>query len=78
MEETAEMMIKILNEKIEVEKELLPDTLIEEIKLDSLDLIHFLFLLGQKTGVEIEDETIVSEEIQTIADLAAYVDESRS
>jgi len=82
VEETAEMMIEILKKEIEheieIENELRPDTLIEEIGLDSLDVINFLFLLGQKTGVEVQDDILLSDEINTIADLAAYVDRNRS
>ena len=82
VEETVEMMIVILKKEteleIEIEKELRPDTLIEEIGLDSLDVINFLFLLGQKTGVEVQDDILLSDEINKIADLAAYVDRNRS
>jgi acyl carrier protein len=82
VEETVEMMIEILKNEteleIEIEKALRPDTLIEEIGLDSLDVINFLFLLSQKTGVEVQDDILLSDEINTIADLAAYVDRNRS
>ena len=71
-------MHKVIKEEFDIETELLPDTLIEEMRLDSLDLIRFLFLLDQETGVEIPDEILLSDEIQTIADLGAYIDKNRS
>jgi len=81
MQETAEMMIEILRSEAEIEPEvaaaLRPQTLIEDLGLDSLDVIDFLFRVDQKTGVEIADDILVSGEIKTLADLAAYVDRNR-
>ena len=50
----------------------------EDLGLDSLDIIQFLFHVDQKTGVEIEDEVLLTGEFKSIADLAEYVDRNRS
>ena len=76
MQTTAEMMIRMLRENFEL-KILAPDSKIEDLEIDSLDLINFLFSLNEKTGVDVPDDILAGGDMKTISDLADYIDKNK-
>lgn len=77
METTIETMIRIMKNKFDITQDLAADTIVEEINIDSLDLINFLFSLDKEIGVEVQLQVLVDDEISTLGDLAAYIDAKR-
>lgn len=47
----------------------------EDLGLDSLDQIEFLFNIEQKFGVKIEDETFEDQELRSFDKLVAHLEE---
>ena len=74
MSDTLGVITTILREKFNAGGDLGPDVKLREAGLDSLDTINFLFSLEEETGVEIPDEAFVEEPIETLGQLADYVD----
>ena len=73
MEKTLTQMMDILRVKFKITRPLHANSDINEIGLDSLDVINFLYSLEEETGVKIPDETIQTEDLRTLTSLAAYV-----
>lgn len=78
MSATVEHMIGVLQDKFKVTAEISGTSRLGELGMDSLDIINFLFTMEQGTGVKIPDEVIAERGLETIEDLAAYIDENRS
>ena len=72
------LMTEILREKFKIQKPLGPESDINDIGLDSLDVINFLYSLEEKTGVAVPDEDINRLRLRTLASFAAYVTERRT
>ena len=77
MSATLDVMASILREKFKVQADLGADTPLNEMGLDSLDVINFLFSLEEKTGVKIPDEALDAENLRTLGDIAGYIDRHR-
>ena len=77
MNATLDVMTCILRDKFNVKKALESGTKLSEMGLDSLDVINFLFSLEEAVGVKIPDEAISDDGLQTLADIAVYVDSHR-
>ena len=69
------LMTEILRDKFNVRKPLGPETDVNDIGLDSLDVINFLYSLEEQTGVPVPDEDIERYKLRTLASFAAYVTE---
>ncbi|MGE5148139.1 MAG: acyl carrier protein [Candidatus Eiseniibacteriota bacterium] len=78
MSATLELITTTLRDKFKVTADIAASTNIEEIGLDSLDFINFLYTLEETTGVKIPDEDIESENLESLADFARYIDARRS
>lgn len=61
-----------------VECEILEETEIGSLGLDSLDMINFLFGLEQESGVRIPDEKISNGKIRTIKCLIDHINNEKS
>ncbi len=77
MSATLDQMTSLLRKKFNVKTALEPGTKLTELGLDSLDVINFLFSLEEATEVKIPDEALVAENLETLADIAGYVDRNR-
>lgn len=77
MSDTLDLMRGILTESLNAEGELGPETPLNELGLDSLDMVNFLFTVEDKTGVQIPDEDIQEKRLSTLGELVAFVDERR-
>ena len=52
-------------------------TTLEDLELDSLDLINFLFRVEELYSVKIPDTTLVDGTINTLSDLIQYIEKHR-
>ena len=77
MSATLDTMKALLREKFNLQAELGPQSKLNELGLDSLDVINFLFSLEEKVGVKIPDEALDAENLRTLGDIAGYVDRHR-
>lgn len=77
MSATIDTMTALLREKFKVQADLGPHSKLNELGLDSLDVINFLFSLEEKVGVKIPDEALDAENLRTLGDIAGYVDRHR-
>lgn len=77
MSATVATMVSILRSKFKVTGQLEPATNVNEMGLDSLDVINFLYSVEEATGVKIPDEAIANEKLETLQQFAAYVDRNR-
>jgi len=77
MNATLDSMVSILRTKFKVTKPLEASTNINEVGLDSLDVINFLYSVEEATGVKIPDEAIANEKLERLEQFAAYVDRNR-
>lgn len=68
-----EKIASYLSEQLAIdEKDITMETGIEDLDIDSLDLVDLLMSLEEEYGVEIPDDQV--EEIHTIGDLVSYVE----
>jgi len=77
MSGTLQVMTSLLREKFKMPADLGPDSQLNDLGLDSLDVINFLFSLEEKVGVKIPDEALDAENLRTLADIAGYIDRHR-
>ena len=77
MSATLDTMVSILKSKFKVTKPLAASTNVNEMGLDSLDVINFLYSVEEATGVKIPDEAIANEKLERLEQFAAYVDRNR-
>lgn len=73
-ERIAEMVVEVLEDDFEVERErIVSDAhLFDDLELDSLDIVDLVVAMQKKFGVQIrEDERIV--EVRTVADLQRFI-----
>lgn len=78
MDSTVAMMIGILREKFQVTAELSATSDVNDIGLDSLDVINFLFSVEEQTGIAIPDAAIQTQKLRTLADFAGYIIRQKS
>jgi len=71
---TVQLLIKVLDDKFDISESLDSSTNLNEIGLDSLDFINFLYSVEEETSVSIPDEDLVEYELETIQQFADYVD----
>ncbi len=73
-ERIAEMVVDVLEDDFEVERErIVPEAdLFDDLELDSLDIVDLVVAMQKKFKVEIrEDERII--EVRTVADLQHFI-----
>lgn len=73
MQEALGVIYEILRGEYNVKAEMAAETRIQDIGIDSVDLIGFLYSLEEKTGVKIPDEDLTSDRLKTIGQFADYV-----
>jgi acyl carrier protein len=71
---TVQLLIKVLEDKFDISETLDSSTNLNEVGLDSLDIINFLYSVEEETSVSIPDEDLVEYELETIQQFADYVD----
>ena len=73
-EEFMEMMKEILGGQLtDTDKNVAELSLTEDLNLDSLDVINFLFQIEQKYGVTIPEADIDAEDLIVLGNLARYI-----
>lgn len=77
MSDTLDILTTIITEKFNGDAGAGADTKLREAGLDSLDTINFLFSVEEETGVNIPDEALVEEPLETLGQLAEYVDRNK-
>ena len=77
MSTTLDVITSLLRDKFKVQTALSPDTKLDGMGLDSLDVINFLFSLEEEVKVRIPDEALDAENLHTLGDIAGYVDRHR-
>ena len=71
--DTIEKVCSIVNERFELsDLNLTEDTTWDEIGADSIDLVDLISAVEDNFGISIPDEAI--ENLKTIGDVAAYID----
>ena len=73
MSSTLDLLISLLRDRFNAGGELTGKTAISGVGLDSLDTISFLFTLEEETGVRIPDEILSEGSLETLEQLAEYV-----
>jgi acyl carrier protein len=74
---TLEVLQQILIEEFKRDRgQLRPDTRLEDLGIDSLDLVDLIFKIEDRFGLKIKDD--VPRSLVTLADVTAYIDELRS
>ena len=71
---TVQLLIKLLEDKFDISETIDSSTNLNEVGLDSLDIINFLYSVEDETSVNIPDEDLVEYELETIQQFADYVD----
>lgn len=74
MTDTLSVIIDVLKDKFKVTVDLSGNSSINEIGIDSLDVINFLYTLEEHTGVKILDEDIDAQGLTTLSQFAKYID----
>lgn len=77
MNDSLDTIIGLLRDKFETQKDLTDETKLSDTGLDSLDIINFLFSLEEKTGASIPDAALVEEPLETLGQLAAYIEQQQ-
>lgn len=77
MPPTMDLIAETLREKFRVEIPLTPETKLEELGLDSLDQISFLYTLEEKTGVKIPDEDLEKYDLERLGQIAQHIEKLR-
>lgn len=75
-EATTAEVIRIVIEALHAQKaanSIGPDTRLDALGLDSLNVVDVLLGLEERFGIAVEDETIEPETVETIASLSAFV-----
>ena len=67
-----------LQQEVGFQGEVLGVTELNNLELDSLDMISFLFAIEQETGVKIPDEAISNGSIKTIQCLIDFINNGHS
>jgi acyl carrier protein len=63
---------KILVEQLDVDEEAIkPETTIEELGADSLDLVEMIMNLEEEFGIQIEDDDM--DDLKTVGDIIEYI-----
>lgn len=78
MSDTLSLMIETLKTKFKVAIPLSGETPLYGMGMDSLDVINFLFTIEQGTGVKLPDDELEANRIDTLGQVAAYVDARRA
>lgn len=74
MTDTLSVIIDVLKSKCKVTVDLSGNSSINEIGIDSLDTINFLYTLEERTGVKILDEDIDAQGLTKLSQFAKYID----
>ena len=56
-------------------KELTPETVFKDLKMDSLDLVDLVFEVEESLGIQFEDEELFT--IKTVQDLLDLIDKKK-
>ncbi|MFT2015357.1 acyl carrier protein [Streptomyces sp. 796.1] len=76
MSDALGIITEILSEQFHVDRSALrPQTTIDELELDSLALLEFSLVLGEKTGLRMSDEHVTQE--VTLGQIAEWIDAGR-
>lgn len=78
MQDTIELIYKILRDDYNVTIALTPETEMSELGIDSVDLIGFLYSIEEKTQVKIPDEALGTDQLATLGSFANYIDARHS
>ena len=77
MEATLQGIQDILSEKFELDATAALDMSFEDVGLDSLEIINFLFSVEEAYNVKIPDTVITNKTIETIGQLIDFVNENQ-
>lgn len=78
MQETFSILVDILQDRFDISSPMKPETTIEEIGLDSLDVINLLFVIEEMMKVKVPEEGFEEESIETLGQLAEYIDAQKA
>jgi len=72
-----DQIIEILMEQLDLERDEINDdsNFVEDLEMDSLDMMELVIELEKATGIKVENEKLV--DIKTMSDLLKYVEESK-
>lgn len=73
-DKTVKALADLLAEKFEIDRPPTADSSFDELGLDSLDVINFLYSVEESLGVKVPDEDLITHEIETIGALASYIE----
>ena len=72
-----DQIIEILMEQLDLERNEINDdsNFVEDLEMDSLDMMELVIELEKATGIKVENEKLV--DIKTMSDLLKYVGENK-
>ncbi|HEV2601909.1 MAG TPA: acyl carrier protein [Candidatus Babeliales bacterium] len=77
MQDTLEKIITIIAQELKIEKTVVThDVTLESLGADSIDIVQIIMRLEEQFGIEINDED--AEKMQSLSDIAAYVQARRT
>jgi acyl carrier protein len=72
-----DLIVETLREKFRLEMPVTPETRLEDLGLDSLDQISFLYTLEEKSGVKIPDEDLDKHNLERLGQIAEHIERLR-
>ena len=76
--EIIEFIINYMKNEFNIEADIGRNTNIQDIGMDSLDIVNLLFAVQEKFGVEIPDEDMEEKGLQELDRMARYIQERLS
>lgn len=73
--DVADIILKMVQERLETEKGVDLDTKLEEVGVDSLMYVELLVEIEEQFGMEFEDDKVSYKELATVRDIVEYVEE---
>ena len=70
-------IIEILVEQLDLERDEINETsnFVDDLEMDSLDMMELVIEMEKETGIKIENEKLV--DIKTVSDLLSYIEENK-
>ena len=68
-----EYLITYIKEQFKIEDEISEETNIQQIGLDSLDIVNLLFNIEEKYGVNIPDEDLTGKDLFVLCKMVDYI-----
>lgn len=76
--EILQFIMNYMKNELSIDSQIGSHTNIQDIGMDSLDIVNLLFAVQEAFGVEIPDEAIEEEGLQELGKMVAYIQERQA